>query len=273
MQSGERFLFVRRAVRASLRFWGRLEFSIAQSLAFAAGCVALAGAVVVLGGVTEDVTRHDGFSTTDPLHLHWFIEHRSAPLDTVARGLAAFGSSTVLALVAVVAALGLWLIGQKVLLALAPGVALVIAAAGVALGKGIVGRSRPPVALHLVAESDASFPSGHATDTTALRVTLARVAAVFMLRRPLARIVPVAGALLVSGAVGLSRLVLGVHWPTDVVAGWALGTAIALAVTLTVSIAVRLAPDDPEPATKPNPRRGALRVMHHRRHPHSLQAA
>jgi undecaprenyl-diphosphatase len=233
----------------------------------------LVGAVFVLGGVTEDVTRHNGVSTTDPLHLRWFIEHRSSAIDTMSRALTAFGSPPVLALLAVVSALALWLTGKKLVLAIAPGLALVIAATGAAFGKLVVGRDRPPVALHLVNESDASFPSGHATDTTALLVTLALIVAVYVLRRPLLRVITVGAALLLSCAVGVSRLVLGVHWPTDIVAGWALGTAIALAVTLAVSVAVRVAPGDPEAATKRRALRRVAQLIHHERGSASLQAA
>jgi undecaprenyl-diphosphatase len=273
MHLGERFPVVGRTGRTCARFWSGLEFSIAQTLAFAAGVVALGGAVVVLAGVTEDVTRHNGISTTDPLRLHWFIEHRSAAVDTAARGLSAAGSPSVLALLAVISALGLWLLGKKLLLAIAPGLALVIAATAAAFGKLVVGRDRPPVALHLVNESNASFPSAHATNTTAFLVTLALVIAVYVVRRPLARVIPIVAALLLSSAVGVSRLVLGVHWPTDIVAGWALGTAVALAVTLAVSVAVRVAPGDPEPATKASPLRRVVHVMHHERHARSLRAA
>ena len=125
----------------------------------------------------------------------------------------------------------------------------------------------------MVDESDASFPSGHATNMTAILVTLALVIAVYVLRRPLARVLIVTAAFLLSSAVGVSRLVLGVHWPTDIVAGWALGTSVALAVTLAVSVAVRVAPGDPEPELKPSARRRAVRVVHHARRSESMQTA
>ena len=103
-------------------------------------------------------------------------------------------------------------------------------------GKVIVGRGRPPVPLHLIAESDPSFPSGHATESTAVlrhaRVGGRRIRAATPARSE--RNHPHRG--LLSFAVGTSRLVLGVHWPSDVIAGWALGAATALAVTLAASL-------------------------------------
>jgi undecaprenyl-diphosphatase len=269
----ERFSFVGRAFGALARLWVRLEVSVAATLAFAAGIVAFGAAVVVLGGVTEDVTRHNGFSTTDPLHLRWFVDHRSPAVDTLARGFSTLGSPSVLVLVAVAAAFLLWWRGTNVLVAIAPGLALGLAAVAAALGKLVVGRDRPPAALHLVAESDASFPSGHATNTTAILLTLALITAVYVLRRPFVRATCVAASLLLATAVGVSRLVLGVHWPTDVIAGWALGGAVALAVTLAVSVAVRLEPSAPAPDAPPTRLRRVAQVMTHERQNRSLQAA
>jgi undecaprenyl-diphosphatase len=272
MRPGERSS-LRRSFDAVVRLGDRLELSFAAAVAFAAGFIALGVAVVVLGGVSEDVTRHNGFSTTDPLHLRWFIDHRSSSADTLARWFSMLGSPPVLALVAFAVALLLWWRGTKVLLAIAPGLALVIAAVCAAAGKLVVDRNRPPASLHLVAESDASFPSGHATNTTAVLLTLALVAAVYVLRRPLARAACVAAALLIATVVGVSRLVLGVHWPTDVIAGWALGGAVALAVTLAVSVAVRLEPGDPAPDAKPTRMRRVAHVMYHARQGPSPHAA
>ena len=45
-------------------------------------------------------------------------------------------------------------------------------------------------------------------------------------------IVVILGALVLAAGIGVSRLVLGVHWPTDILAGWALGLSVALAVTI-----------------------------------------
>jgi undecaprenyl-diphosphatase len=121
---------------------------------------------------------------------------------------------------------------------------LALLSAGAVAGvlKALVGRSRPPLALHLVTESDASFPSGHSTDSAALFVAAGIVIAAVVFRRPLARVLCVAVGFAAAGLVGLSRLVLGVHYPTDVLAGWALGTVVAIALSTAVLVAIRAVP-------------------------------
>jgi undecaprenyl-diphosphatase len=97
-------------------------------------------------------------------------------------------------------------------------------------GKDLVARARPPQALAVPPfESSPSFPSGHTLNAT----VLTGVAVYLVLRRidsPRGRAVVVgAGALFVL-TMGLSRVFLGHHWLTDVVAGWALGLAWAAVV-------------------------------------------
>src|SRR5205823_12469170 len=121
--------------------------------------------------------------------------------------------------------------------AAAPLVSLGLAGAVVSVLKPFVDRARPPLGLHLVTENEPSFPSGHTTDSTALLVTLGLITAIVVFRRPLARVLSVVLSILLSTAIGMSRLLLGVHWPTDVAAGLALGTMIAIAVS---AVAVRV---------------------------------
>ena len=115
-----------------------------------------------------------------------------------------------------------------------------------------------------MSETEPSFPSGHATDSTAFYLALALILALFVLRRPLARVLAVAAGLAVPFSVGLSRLVLGVHWPSDVLAGWALGTTAALVVVMSVSLLCRLTPPDDKSAAW---RLRVVALMHARRAP------
>ncbi len=89
------------------------------------------------------------------------------------------------------------------------------------LAKDSVDRPRPATAL--AAASSSSFPSGHALGVT-VGVGALLVLALPLLRRH-ARIAAVCAGALVVAAVGVSRVILVVHHPSDVVAGWALGWA------------------------------------------------
>lgn len=91
-------------------------------------------------------------------------------------------------------------------------------------------RARPQSVEHLVLTSSASFPSGHALLSAAIILTIGGLMA-FAARTAIERKVIVTTALVVCLGVGLTRIWLGVHWPSDVLAGWMFGVAWA-AITL-----------------------------------------
>jgi undecaprenyl-diphosphatase len=95
-------------------------------------------------------------------------------------------------------------------------------------------RPRPDLVDHLVAIHTPSFPSGHATMSAVVYLTLASLILRLVDSRTVrAYVLTVAIALTV--AIGLSRVYLGVHWPSDVAAGWAIGVAWACFSWLLVS--------------------------------------
>jgi undecaprenyl-diphosphatase len=205
--------------RLGVGWRGLLGLGLGLSMAVAA--------LLTFGAVADAVSERDGLSTGDAAHLAVIVRHRSPVWVAMARVFSTLGSIEILAAVAVVAAVVLWWRTGRAALAAAPAAALAAGAVAAAIGKAIVDRPRPPVALHLVAESSASFPSGHSTDSTAFFLALAAVLAVVLFRRAVLRAVTVAVGGLLALAVGLSRLELGVHWPTDVLGGWTLGLAVA----------------------------------------------
>jgi undecaprenyl-diphosphatase len=93
--------------------------------------------------------------------------------------------------------------------------------------KRFIDRARPDVGPHLVQVSSASYPSGHAMLSAVAYLTLGA-----MLARaepsPVARAYLLTLAVVLVVLIGLSRLYLGVHWPSDVAAGWCVGSAWAL---------------------------------------------
>ena len=93
-----------------------------------------------------------------------------------------------------------------------------------------VGRPRPALLPHLAAVHNASFPSGHAANSALVYGAIAVVLRETRAGRPLAIL-----AVLIALLVGLSRIGLAVHWPSDVLGGWALGAGwlcLAHAVSL-----------------------------------------
>jgi len=87
-------------------------------------------------------------------------------------------------------------------------------------------RPRPNIVEHLDSASSASFPSGHAMMSTVIYLTMAVVVAHFY-RETRVRVYVLFVAVLVPALVGITRIMLGVHWPSDVLAGWSLGVAWA----------------------------------------------
>lgn len=224
----------------------RLELSRRGFVALCSAIAVLVLSLVALGGVSEDVTRHNGLETTDTRHLLWFVDHRTSLLLRLSRFATFIASPEVVGVLALAIAALLWWKGRRLIVAATPVVALGGAVVVAAAGKAIVGRQRPPIGLRLVAETEPSFPSAHTTDATALYMAIGLLVAIVVLRRPIARIIAIVAAIAISAGVGISRLFLGVHWPTDVLAGWALGFAIALAAVLTAVIADRAYPADPD---------------------------
>lgn len=93
---------------------------------------------------------------------------------------------------------------------------------GIALSsmiKAWVARPRPQLVAHLDQVSSMSFPSGHALNSTLFYLTLALVLAPLLRQRNAQRCL-YGFAILSAVAIGLSRIALGVHWPSDVLAAW-----------------------------------------------------
>ena len=104
------------------------------------------------------------------------------------------------------------------------------------LMKTMFGRPRPELVAHLVEVQTASFPSGHAMLSAVGYLTIgALLAGATPHRRLQGYILGV--AVLLTLLVGISRVYLGVHWPTDVLAGWCLGAAWATGCWLALRVA------------------------------------
>ncbi|MDH4384450.1 MAG: phosphatase PAP2 family protein [Caulobacter sp.] len=146
------------------------------------------------------------------------------------RDVTSLGSITVLGLIVLLTA-GLFASlrhGREAL------VLLLASLGGMAISQGlkaVFARSRPEEALRLVEVTNASFPSGHAMLSAVVYLTLGVLVARFSPRRRV-KAFALTVAVLLALLVGISRIYLGVHWPTDVLAGWSVGAAWAMACWL-----------------------------------------
>jgi undecaprenyl-diphosphatase len=100
--------------------------------------------------------------------------------------------------------------------------------------KAVFDRPRPELTA-MMAFGPGSFPSGHSTASAAIYLTLGMMLAQRAERRSL-KVFYLLTAALLTGIVGLSRVYLGVHYPTDVAAGWSIGAAWAIVCALIASL-------------------------------------
>ncbi len=184
---------------------------------------------------------------SDPLGPRW--------LEETERDFTALGGVGVLALLTAAVSAYLWLDGKRraaVLVLLAVGGAFV----GSTLLKHGFQRPRPDLVPHGSYVYTSSFPSGHSMMSAATYLTLGALLARMQSRRRV-KVFLLAVAALLTLMVGISRVYLGVHWPTDVLAGWTAGGVWALACWLFARWLQHRGKVETAPTGGKEPRRGA----------------
>lgn len=112
-------------------------------------------------------------------------------------------------------------------------------------------RPRPIIVPHLVRVDTASFPSGHAMNSAIVFLTLGALLTRTQKSRAV-RVYLVAVAILLTLLVGFSRVYLGVHWPSDVIAGWIVGAAWAsLCLAIARILQARRQIEQPQESSQP----------------------
>ena len=231
-----------------IRWLGRLEARVL--IALAAAAAALWAFLGVAGEMREGETaaldarlllalRRPGHPA-DPIGPRW--------LEECMRDLTALGGATVLTLVTITAVVTL-LFHAKRRHALVMGATVIAAQLSGEVLKALYDRPRPTLVPHGSYVYSASFPSGHSTIAAATYLTLAAIIAHLERTRRAKAFVFVLASLMIS-AVGFSRVYLGVHWPSDVLAGWALGALWALAAWIALQMLLR---GRPAPAAEGRP--------------------
>jgi len=142
------------------------------------------------------------------------------------RDVTALGGVTVMILVTLVGVLAFLMHRRRWHAAILAGTVLAADISSEGL-KHFYGRPRPDLVPHGAYVYSASFPSGHSTLSAATFLTLAMLIASLEPNRGTKAMVFVLAGILIL-AIGFSRVYLGVHWPSDVLAGWCLGAAWAL---------------------------------------------
>jgi membrane-associated phospholipid phosphatase len=192
------------------------------------GLLMLAAGLWAFGAVADEVSEGD--TGLDDRLARWLHAHATDPLTSFFKAVTELGNGIVLAGVAAIAA---YLLARRRLFADA--VLMVLAYCGAeVLSYGLklgFRRDRPFFTDPLASEKTYSFPSGHSTVSLATYGALA-----FVLSRRVrgrARYACLGAAALLVSLIGFSRLYLGVHYLSDVIAGFSAGTAwLALCVVV-----------------------------------------
>jgi len=206
--------------------WVRAEIGVLAVVLIAALALLAFGtlAATVMEGETSAFDKaillafRNGDNPSDPIGPQW--------LERVVGDVTSLGSFAVLGLITL-AAVGYLMADGKRHAAL---LVIIAVGGGTALSSGmkvLFERPRPDVVAHLVPVQTLSFPSGHATLSAVTFLTLGAILMRVQPRRRMKAYI-VAVAIVLTLLVGLSRVYLGVHWPTDVLGGWCLGGAWAL---------------------------------------------
>jgi undecaprenyl-diphosphatase len=208
--------------------WLRARVELAVLASIGLGAAALLGFVLLMDQVIEGRTHSFDESLLRALRSPTDLADPIGPwwIELMMQDLTAVGGTTVLTLITA-AVIGYLLIDRKRAAAL---LVLVSIGGGVllsSLAKNLVARPRPELVAHMVEVRTLSFPSGHAMMSAVTFLTLGALLARVQPRRRL-KIYLLSIAIILTVLVGASRVYLGVHWPTDVLAGWCAGAFWAI---------------------------------------------
>lgn len=218
--------------RALSMFLALLRWIIRQEIGVLIAVAVVATAAWLFLNVADEVVEREA----DPIDDRILLALRSAEdpsrpvgpswLVVAAEEITALGSTTVLALLTTIVCLYL-MIQRLARLAM---FVLICVGGGTLLStllKLAFGRERPDVVPHLTHFGQASFPSGHAMLSTVAFLTLGVLLAEIEKRKRVKAYI-MAVAVCLAALVGATRVYLGVHYPTDVAAGWTAGVAWAV---------------------------------------------
>jgi undecaprenyl-diphosphatase len=190
-----------------------------------------AGGVLTFLGLADEIRENEPLAFDRRLLLALRTGDKHEPIgprwvEIMFTDITSLGSTTVLALVTL-AVVGYLLFARKTG---AAWMMLGAVAGGTLLNnlmKLVFERPRPDLVAHIVETQTTSFPSGHAMISAITYLTIGAIMARVQEHRAV-RIYIVAMAVITTVLVGVSRVYLGVHWPSDVLAGWCAGASWAM---------------------------------------------
>ena len=192
----------------------------AFGLSFTLGLAALVASTLLFGYILDDVLDRDNIARFDAPIVHFLVENRVVWLTIAMKGVTQLGRSEVVELV--MAAAGLYLHRRTgrwrplLLLLSAAGGAIVLDL----VAKVAIALPRPPAAWMAVSAYGYGFPSGHTAESS-MYITLAHFIA-RLEHQWRTKVFTYSAGITLAFLIGFSRVYLGVHWPTDVIGGWAL---------------------------------------------------
>ena len=178
-------------------------------------------AVVGVGFLVVDVIALDERAISEA-----FVDVRTPTMDSVTAVVSEMGNTQVLMATCLLVVAIMWWQTKQWWFAMVPALALGVEALVFLTASIVVGRERPDVEQLDHAPPTSSFPSGHTGASTAVYLTFALCAT--RIRHAGLRVSVQVVCVVVPVGVGLSRVYRGMHHPTDVIAGWAVGTTCAL---------------------------------------------
>lgn len=221
-----RFDLARDVLYGTLRAIGRHASSFYTAL----GIYLVGGALIAIAGTAAFVqlashVRSGATQAFDESVMRWMGAHRIEWIERSLIEITALGTGLVVMMIVVISALFLIATQHR----FSAFLLLVASAGGIVLNavlKSSFDRPRPQLFEWLTEPSSSSFPSGHAMSSAIVYFTVAYLIARLEKRRWM-RVVTIISSLLMVLLISISRLYLGVHYPSDVLAGMIIGLAWA----------------------------------------------
>jgi undecaprenyl-diphosphatase len=194
---------------------------------------------MVFAELLEYVLRDGWFGTDVDLALsEYAADHRSGWLTTVMRQVTDLGGTAVLMAIVLSTIATMLLLRRRRLVAV-----MLIAAVGssalTVILKAVIERPRPITNGEIIFASDSSFPSGHTLESAAIYGALVIIVGSLIASRRIRIGVWAIGAAIAIG-IGASRVYLGVHWASDVAAGWLIGFALVVGIVGLIALDKRV---------------------------------